>query len=234
MGDKISNMKKLKRFFIVILLLLASFVIYVQVVNRNSKNMTFRQKLLKTVYPAFMWLTKSTGKNSKVLSTNNKTGTQSFYNLTDTLNNNNSFNFENLKGKKVLLVNTASNCGYTNQYNDLQKLSEQYKDKLVVIGFPANDFKEQEKGNDDEIAQFCKINFGVTFPLMKKSSVVKGTTQNNVFKWMSDASLNGWCNQPPTWNFSKYLVNENGELVKYFDPSISPLDDEIKTAIEEK
>ncbi|MBP6430578.1 MAG: glutathione peroxidase [Ferruginibacter sp.] len=194
--------------------------------------MTFRQKLLKTLYPAFMWITKSTGKNSTVLSTNTTKAMQSFYTLSDTLNNNTAFNFENLKGKKVLLVNTASDCGYTNQYNDLQKLSELYKDKLVVLGFPANDFKEQEKGSDEEIAQFCKINFGVTFPLMKKSTVVKGVSQNNVFKWLSDANLNGWCNQPPTWNFSKYLVNENGELVKYFDPSISPLDNEFKSAIE--
>ncbi len=225
-------MKKLKRFLIVTLIILGSFIIYVLIANRNLKNMTFRQKLLKTLYPAFMWITKSTGKNSTVLSTNTTKAMQSFYTLSDTLNNNTAFNFENLKGKKVLLVNTASDCGYTNQYNDLQKLSELYKDKLVVLGFPANDFKEQEKGSDEEIAQFCKINFGVTFPLMKKSTVVKGVSQNNVFKWLSDANLNGWCNQPPTWNFSKYLVNENGELVKYFDPSISPLDNEFKSAIE--
>jgi glutathione peroxidase len=231
-GYKIKNMKKLKRFFIVVALLLGSFVIYVQIANRNAKNMTFRQKLLKTIYPALMWVTKSTGKNSKVLNSNQTKAMQSFYNLADTLNNGTAFNFENLKGKKVLLVNTASDCGYTNQYDDLQKLSEQYKDKLIVLGFPANDFKEQEKGSDEEIAQFCKLNFGVTFPLMKKSSVIQSANQNNVFKWLSDASLNGWCSQQPTWNFSKYLVNENGELVKYFDPSISPLDSEVKNAIE--
>lgn len=225
-------MKKLKRFLIVIVLLLVSFIIYVLIANRNLKNMTFRQKLLKTIYPAFMWITKSTGKNSKVLNTNQTKAMQSFYSLSDTLNNGTAFNFESLKGKKVLLVNTASDCGYTNQYDDLQKLSEQYKDKLIVLGFPANDFKEQEKGSDEEIAQFCKVNFGVTFPLMKKSSVIQSNNQNAVFKWLSNANLNGWCNQSPTWNFSKYLVDENGELVKYFDPSISPLDNEIKSAIE--
>jgi glutathione peroxidase len=225
-------MKKLKRFLIVLLLLTSTFTAYVLIANRNAKNMTFRQKLLKTIYPAFMWLTKSTGTNSKVLKTNQTNAMQSFYSLTDTLNNGTAFNFESLKGKKVLLVNTASDCGYTNQYDDLQKLSEQYKDKLVILGFPANDFKEQEKGSDEEIAQFCKINFGVTFPLMKKSTVIQSATQNNVFKWLSDAGLNGWCNQQPTWNFSKYLVNENGELIKYFDPSISPLESEIKNAIE--
>jgi glutathione peroxidase len=225
-------MKKLKRFIIVIVLLLGSFIIYVLIANRNLKNMTFRQKLLKTIHPALMWITKSTGKNSTVLSTNTTKAMQSFYTLSDTLNNNTAFNFENLKGKKVLLVNTASDCGYTNQYDDLQKLSELYKDKLIVLGFPANDFKEQEKGSDEQIAQFCKVNFGVTFPLMKKSTVIKGSSQNNVFKWLSDANLNGWCNQPPSWNFSKYLVNENGELVKYFDPSISPLDSEVKNEVE--
>lgn len=229
--DKPLIMKKLKRFFIVILVLLGSFVIYVQVVNRNSKNMTFRQKVLKTVYPAFIWLTKLTGKNTEKLSST-KEPIVSFYTLRDTLNNNSILNFETLKGKKVLLVNTASDCGYTNQYNDLQKLSELYKDRLVVIGFPANDFKEQEKGTDDDIAQFCKINYGVTFPLIKKSTVIKSAEQNPIFQWLTNAANNGWNDKAPSWNFSKYLVNEKGVLINYFDPSVSPLDSEVKNAIE--
>ena len=224
-------MKKLKRLLIVIALLLSSFVIYALVVNRNSKNMTFRQKILKTIYPAFIWITKATGKNMEKLSST-KEPIVSFYTLNDTLNNNTAFNFETLKGKKVLLVNTASDCGYTNQYDDLQKLSELYKDKLVVIGFPANDFKEQEKGSDDDIAQFCKLNYGVTFPLVKKSIVIKSVQQNPVFDWLTNAAKNGWNDKAPTWNFSKYLVNENGVLVNYFDPSVSPLDSEVKNAIE--
>jgi glutathione peroxidase len=231
MGDKINNMKKLKRFFIVVALLLGSFAIYVQIVNRNTKNMTFRQKILKTVYPAFIWITKITGKNMEKL-TSTKEPIVSFYTLSDTLNNNSALNFETLKGKKVLLVNTASDCGYTNQYDDLQKLSELYKDKLVVIGFPANDFKEQEKGSDEDIAQFCKLNYGVTFPLVKKSSVIKSEQQNPVFNWLTNTTKNGWNDKAPTWNFSKYLVNENGVLVNYFDPSVSPLDEEVKNALE--
>ncbi|NCU06217.1 MAG: glutathione peroxidase [Chitinophagaceae bacterium] len=186
--------------------------------------MTLRQKFLKAVYPLFVWSKKKTAAKF----TNEKaTPAVSFYSLTSTLNNGSSFSFEQLKGKKVLLVNTASNCGYTGQYDELQKLHEQYADKLVILGFPANDFKEQEKGSDEEIAQFCKINFGVTFPLMKKSTVLKTADQNEVYKWLSDSTKNGWNNKAPSWNFSKYLISEDGKLLNYFDPAVSPLGKEI-------
>lgn len=135
------------------------------------------------------------------------------------------------KGKKILFVNTASDCGYTDQYDALQKLYEDNKDKLMIIGFPANDFKEQEKGTDEEIAQFCKINYGVTFPLVKKTSVIPGHDQHPVFQWLSDKTKNGWTNKKPSWNFSKYLVNEDGILTNYFDPSISPTSREVVAAI---
>jgi glutathione peroxidase len=105
------------------------------------------------------------------------------------------------------------------------------ENKLIVIGFPANDFKEQEKGNDEEIAQFCKLNYGVTFPLVKKSSVLSGAEQHPVFQWLSDKNKNGWTNKKPSWNFSKYLVNEEGTLINYFDPSISPVSKEVIEAI---
>ncbi|MBS1510891.1 MAG: glutathione peroxidase [Bacteroidetes bacterium] len=195
--------------------------------------MTYRQKVLKAVYPAWMWFTKLTGKNSQQLA-GKKDPQVSFYTLNSTLNNGSSYSFDSLKGKKVLLVNTASNCGYTNQYDDLQKLYEKYSGKLVVLGFPANDFKEQEKGTDSEIASFCKLNFGVTFPLMQKSVVVHTAQQNPVFTWLTTSAENGWNDKSPSWNFSKYLVNENGILTNYFDPSISPLSDEVITAIEKK
>jgi glutathione peroxidase len=203
----------------------------VQIVNRNTVNMTYRQKLLKAVYPALMWWTKLTGKNVKQLANENKTPVVSFYSLKDTLNNGAPFDFGSLKGKKILLVNTASNCGYTDQYSDLQKLYDLNKESLVIIGFPSNDFKEQEKGTDDEIAQFCKLNFGVSFPLMKKSIVRKTAGQNPVFTWLSDSTQNGWNNKQPSWNFSKYLVNEQGVLTNYFDPSLSPLSGEVITAL---
>ncbi|TAL47659.1 MAG: glutathione peroxidase [Chitinophagaceae bacterium] len=195
--------------------------------------MTIRQKVLKAVYPALMWWTKVSGKNVTSLSNKKAQPPVSFYSLKDTMNNGKEFDFSTLKGKKVLLVNTASDCGYTDQYDDLQKLYQQYNGKLVIIGFPANDFKEQEKGSDEEIAQFCKINYGVTFPLMKKSSVLKGAGQNPVFQWLSDSTKNGWCNKKPSWNFSKYIVNEEGVLTNYFGSSVSPASDEFTKAIKE-
>lgn len=224
--------RKLKRLFIVIVILLVAFWGYVEFVNRHSTNMTPRQKVLKAVYPALMWWTKLTGKNTKKMdNTKDKQPVTSFYDLKTTANNGSVIDFTSFKGKKVLLVNTASNCGYTNQYDDLEKLYKENKDKLVVIGFPANDFKEQEKGTDEEIAEFCRVNFGVTFPLAKKSTVVKSAGQNPVFQWLTDSAKNGWCNQEPAWNFSKYLINENGVLIDYFGPSVSPVSDEVKNAL---
>ena len=222
---------KLKRFLIVLLVLIGSFMIYVAIANRNLKHMTYRQKILKTVYPAFIWVNKLFGKNTTSSNTTTMEPAVSFYSLKDTANNGTPVDLNIYKGKKVLLVNTASNCGYTNQYADLEKLSQAYKDKLVVIGFPANDFKEQEKGNDEEIAEFCKVNFGVTFQLMKKSSVIKGAEQNTIFKWLSDAKENGWNGQEPTWNFCKYLVDENGKLTNFFTSSVEPFSDELINAI---
>jgi len=224
-------MRKLKRLLIVITVMVALFAIYVEVVNQNSKQMTYRQKVLKAIYPAFMWLNKITHKNSKVIN-NDKQAPIPFYTLSSVLNNGQSFSFDQLKGKKILIVNTASDCGFTDQYANLQKLSERFAGKLVILGFPANDFKQQEKGTDEEIAKFCKLNFGVTFPLMKKSIVIKGSGQNEVYQWLTDPAKNGWNSEAPSWNFSKYLINENGTLTNYFGPSIAPNSEEILKAIQ--
>ena len=147
------------------------------------------------------------------------------------MNNGDSIPLSNYKGKKLLIVNTASDCGYTDQYDNLQKLYEENKEKLVIIGFPANDFKEQEKGTDEDIEKFCRLNYGVTFPLAKKSSVIPGPEQNPIFQWLTDKNKNGWTSKKPSWNFSKYLINEEGVLVNYFDPSISPTGKEVMDAI---
>ena len=223
--------RKLKKIAIVLFLLIIAFWGYVQIVNLNSKHMTARQRLLKAIYPAWMWWAKLKGKNAAELSNRQKQPPVSFYSLKGILNNNTELDFASLQGKKVLLVNTASDCGYTNQYDDLQKLYEQYKDQLEIIGFPANDFKEQEKGSDEEIAQFCKLNFGVNFRLMKKSTVIKSPQQNNIFQWLTDSTKNGWNNKPPTWNFTKYLVNEKGMLTDYFGSSIPPMSKDVIDAI---
>jgi glutathione peroxidase len=194
--------------------------------------MTLRQTLLKLIYPAWMSVNKLFPRRARFLENEaNVRPAESFYSLSTQLNNGTELKFDSLRGRKVLLVNTASNCGYTNQYDDLQKLFEQHQDNLMVIGFPANDFKEQEKGNDEEIAQFCKINFGVTFPLAKKDTVKKGNHQQKVFRWLTDKSKNGWNSKQPSWNFSKYLVDEQGVLTHYFDAAISPLGEEVLNAI---
>jgi len=193
--------------------------------------MTIRQSILKFIYPVWMWYSsRKEGRKKIFRNEKNIEPPQSFYSLAARLNNDTELPFRSLKGKKVLLVNTASDCGFTNQYDDLQKLYETNNDKLVIIGFPANDFKEQEKGSDEEIAKFCKINYGITFPLAKKT-VVKGEQKNEIFKWLSDKNKNGWNNKQPSWNFSKYLVNEQGLLTHYFDPAISPLSEEVIRAI---
>jgi glutathione peroxidase len=140
--------------------------------------------------------------------------------------------FDRYKGKKVLIVNVASKCGYTPQYEDLQKLHEQFGDKVIILGFPANNFASQEPGTNEEIATFCKTNYGVSFQMFEKVSV-KGNDQSPLYEWLSTKELNGWNDQAPKWNFCKYLVNENGELVKFFASGVKPMSDEMLAAIQE-
>jgi glutathione peroxidase len=200
----------------------------------KKSGMSYRQSVLKTLYPAIMWTSKSSGKKQIQINKNNAAPTVSFYTLTAKDIAGNDFNFSTLKGKKVLIVNTASDCGFTAQYEALEKLSHQFADKLVIIGFPSNDFKEQESKNNEDIVNFCKKNYGVNFPLMEKSIVIKKNHQNEVHKWLSDMTVNGWCHQEPAWNFCKYLVNEQGVLTHYFPMTVDPLSLDIISAIEAK
>lgn len=200
----------------------------------KKSGMSYRQSVLKTLYPAIMWTSKSSGKKQIQINKNNSAPTVSFYTLTAKDISGNDFNFSTLKGKKVLIVNTASDCGFTAQYEALEKLSQQFGDKLVILGFPSNDFKEQETKDNADIVNFCKKNYGVNFPLMEKSIVIKKNHQNEVHKWLSDMTINGWCHQEPAWNFCKYLVNEEGVLTHYFPMTVDPLSSEIITAIEGK
>ncbi len=135
-------------------------------------------------------------------------------------------NFADFKGKKILIVNTASECGFTKQYADLQKVSQDYADKLVVIGFPANNFGGQEPGTNTDIGAFCEKNFGVTFPLAAKVSV-KGEDTAPIFKFLTDKDLNGVKNTTIMWNFTKFLVDENGKLVDSFISTTKPTDNAI-------
>ena len=200
----------------------------------KKQGMSYRQSILKTIYPAIMWSGKAAGKKQIQFNKENKTPLVSFYSLTIKDINGKDFNFASLKGKKVLIVNTASDCGFTGQYEGLEKLQEKYAESLVVVGFPANDFKEQETKDNESIAAFCKKNYGVSFPLMAKSIVIKNNEQNEVFKWLSNTAMNGWNEQEPAWNFCKYLVNEEGTLTHYFPMTVDPLDASVMDAIEKK
>ena len=194
--------------------------------------MTTRQKFLKFVYPLFAFLNRIFKKNADIFSSH-KQAKESFYNLKAILNNGSEFDFAQLKNKKVLIVNTASDCGFTAQYEDLEKLFEQKKDKLEILAFPANDFKKQENKDDHAIAEFCKHNYGITFPLMRKSKVVIHSSQNKVYDWLTDKDKNGWNSNEPSWNFCKYLINEKGNLTHFFEAAEPPLGKNILAAIEE-
>src|SRR5688572_10308732 len=137
-----------------------------------------------------------------------------------------NFDFSTLKGKKVLIVNTASECGYTPQYMELEELHDKYKDKLIIIGFPANNFGGQEPGTNSEIAAFCQKNYGVSFQMMEKISVT-GEDTDPLYKWLTKKELNGVKDVEVTWNFQKFMVDERGQLVDFAPPQESPLSERI-------
>lgn len=148
--------------------------------------------------------------------------------------NGKQFDFASLKGKKILVVNTASECGYTPQYEQLEALYQKYKgSNFVVVGFPANDFGAQEPGTNDEIASFCKKNYGVTFPMMSKITV-KGDKMEPIYAFLTKKEQNGVLDSSVKWNFQKYLIDESGKLVKMFGSGTNPLDAEITNWIEGK
>ena len=194
----------------------------------KQKNMTWRQSILKAVYPLIMLKGKIMSNSGNVqLNSANTIPVQSFYDLHAIKNNGDTLHFSELKGKKVLIVNTASDCGYAGQYEELEKLHKEFGNKLIILGFPANDFKGQEKKSDIDIAAFCKVNYGVTFQLMKKSSVIRSAQQNPVFNWLSNPAANGWSTYEPIWNFNKYIIDENGVLKAFYTQDVSPLNNSV-------
>ncbi len=156
--------------------------------------------------------------------------TKSFYDFTLKSLDGKDINFAQYKGKKILIVNTASKCGYTPQYAELEELHKKYGDKLVILGFPANNFLHQEPGSNTDIGEFCTKNYGVTFQMFEKIDVV-GKNQAPLYKWLSDKSLNGWNDNAPSWNFCKYIIDENGELSYFFNSKVTPLSDEMIKAL---
>ncbi|WP_439482227.1 glutathione peroxidase [Cyclobacterium plantarum] len=157
---------------------------------------------------------------------NNMNVQENFYDFTMNDIDGNPVDFSAYKGKKLLIVNVASKCGYTPQYAELQELYEAYKDQMTILAFPANNFGGQEPGTNEDIKTFCSENYGVTFPMFEKISV-KGVDKHPLYRWLSDKNLNGWNNTEPSWNFCKYFINEKGELVKFFPSSVKPMDEEI-------
>jgi glutathione peroxidase len=151
---------------------------------------------------------------------------ESIYKFKVTALDGGSIDFSTFKGKKILVVNTASKCGFTPQYAQLEDLYKKYNDKLVIVGFPANNFGGQEPGSNEDIKTFCTKNYGVTFPMAAKVSV-KGDDIAPIYKWLTEKSENGVMDADIKWNFTKFLLDENGVLIAKFDSKVTPLSDEI-------
>ena len=163
-------------------------------------------------------------------SSNNNTTARSIYDFKVEALDGGTIDFSTFKGKKILIVNTASQCGYTPQYEGLEKLYEAYKDKLVLVGFPANNFGGQEPGTNTEIKEFCKKNYGVTFPMAAKISV-KGDDIAPIYQWLCHKAENGVLDAEIKWNFGKFLLDENGKLIAYFPSKVTPMSEEITSKL---
>tara|TARA_B100000989_G_scaffold292945_1_gene269616 strand:+ start:60 stop:596 length:537 start_codon:yes stop_codon:yes gene_type:complete len=137
---------------------------------------------------------------------------------------------DEFKGKKILVVNVASYCGYTRQYKDLQILQDRYNDKLQIIAFPCNDFGSQEPGSESQIAKFCETKYNIKFPIMSKVNI-RSYPIHPIYEWLTNSDFNGWNDSKPRWNFYKYLIDENGNLIKSFGSGTNPLSSEITESL---
>jgi len=154
----------------------------------------------------------------------------SFYNFKMNSLDGQEIDLSKYQGKKIVVLNVASKCGFTPQYADWQKFHEEHGEDVVVLGFPANNFGAQESGTNEEIATFCEINYGVKFQMFEKIDVI-GKNQHPLYQWLSKKDLNGWNDKAPTWNFCKYVINEEGQVTHFFASKIKPNDAEFKAAI---
>ena len=196
--------------------------------NFTKKNKTMRKSILISCSILLLWGCQNQAQNNK---TNNKKmeaqtaiSAETIYQFKVKDLYGKDFDFASLKGKKILIVNTASECGLTPQYKDLEAIYEKYKDlNFVIVGFPANNFGSQEPGSNNQIAKFCQSNYGVTFPMMSKISV-KGSDMDKVYHFLTQKSKNGLQDSEVEWNFQKYLINEKGQLVKVLSPRVLPTD----------
>ena len=144
--------------------------------------------------------------------------------------NGDAINLGTFKGKKIMIVNVASRCGYTSQYKDLQSLYKNNQDKLEILAIPCNDYGSQESGSNSEIKQFCETNFGVTFTMGDKQNI-KSSPISPLYKWLSSPELNGWNSDLPSWNFCKYIIDENGNLTHFLKSNVNPSGSEIQNIL---
>ncbi len=223
-------MNKGRSILFILIGIIAGFFAYVGISQRNSQ-MSFRQKILRTLYPALMWMTRFSGKNTTVLMRSGIEPKTSLYDLSIETLSGDKVSLSSQQGRYLMLVNTASDCGYTGQYEELQKLQDRFADRLQIIAFPSNDFKEQERGSDAAIADFCQRNYGVRFPVARKGVVLKKAGQQPVYDWLTDPNQNGWNSFAPQWNFAKFLIDREGRLIRYFGPSVSPLSEDVLSAL---
>lgn len=187
--------------------------------------------MFKLLIPAALLISCAAKNNTPAMANDTPAATEavankSIYGFKVTALDGGTIDFATFKGKKILIVNTASECGFTPQYEGLEKLYEKYKDKLVIVGFPANNFGSQEPGTNDEIGAFCKKNYGVTFPMAAKISV-KGDDAAPIYKWLCHKSENGVLDAEVGWNFNKFLLDENGKLLAHFESKVTPMSEEI-------
>jgi glutathione peroxidase len=185
------------------------------------------KKALHFALASFLFWNCQGQNQNKTITTTNTMEKQTIYQFKVEDLSGKTFDFSSLKGKKILVVNTASKCGLTPQYKDLEKIYKEYKDKgFVIVGFPANNFGHQEPGTNAEIETFCEMNYGVTFPMMSKISV-KGSDMHPIYQFLTQKAKNGVQDSDVQWNFQKYLINEKGELAKVISPEVLPTDDAI-------
>lgn len=194
---------------------------------RGSNTLLFVIPLIITV-SALCFLTGCTKKNTDMTQTQQSTQTPpaSFYDLSATTIDGQEQSMAAYKGKYILVVNVASHCGFTPQYKELEELYKTYSDKIVILGFPANNFLWQESGSNEEIKSFCSLKYQVTFPMFAKISV-KGKTMSPIYQWLTNPALNGWNKEKPSWNFNKYLIGPDGTLLEHFGSKVLPLSPEI-------
>ena len=161
---------------------------------------------------------------------NSSNSIENFFDLKAKKLNGEEFDFNSLKGRKTLIINTASECGFTSQYYELENFFRNFKEKVNILAFPCNDFGKQEPGNSEEISSFCIEKFDITFQLMEKIKI-KGNEKSPIYDWLSNPKKNGWNSDPPHWNFCKYLIDENGELIMLTNPVAKPTDEIFLNAI---